>query len=67
MDRHGAFTPGLFHFVLKQTMFACKKKKKEEAAGYEEVKRLVDVYADDIPHMLDGAAHCKNHEWKRVN
>lgn len=39
------------------------KKKKKKAAGYEEVKRLVDVYADDIPQMLDGAAHCKNHEW----
>lgn len=40
---------------------------KKKATGYEEVKRLVDVYADDIPQMLDGAAHCKNHEWKRVN
>lgn len=64
MDRHGAFTPGLFHFALKLKMFACRKKK---ATGYEKVKCLVNVYADDIPQMLDGATHCKNHEWKRLN
>lgn len=44
-----------------ENVFVSEKKK---VTGYEKVKRLISVYADDIPQMLDGATHCKNHEWK---